>query len=548
MMEAQSLNDGMYSNSWQSERDAINQEVIEKQRWQNDYYYDYLRYNQYNPQTYQKVSDVVNKAQNGVRIEVSPNSQYSSSANRYSYSQAQHIKKANRAAEHRAWQEQRRVQLLQEAEQARLLREMEIQRKKEEKQRRYIHARDMDLQSSAGHYQRQHDQITYNVAEGYERTMNYQPEGTERIESQYIPSPSVSTYSVAAIVSKSGRAPIQLSLTGNETVKSTDYELEYEKELARSLKSMELRQPVFSLSSEEKQWAELLRQLSTSHSSALNHFLAKGNLTPSLITINHNKEYVFGNETETELFVVSPDGNTMTIYSFEEHYWDDDNLIQKIRQDGLKQFFKDSYVFNSKGGTVQYKDLKNMLPENITKFLPQIKTAMKLKIADNSTTMSYQRYQFAPQNVTGSLASLLTDGYVNKTDVVEAKVSLSGGGKAEMEGLATLKASAKGTEISFGGSTKFSALELNGHLSSGSIVSIGGNSYMFKIKGDGQIGAGFAAKAQINSGKLKVKANAPVFPGLYAGGGVQVEVKNITKKANSHSSGNGHGGGGGGGR
>ena len=389
--------------------------------------------------------------------------------------------------------------------------------------------------------------------------MNYQPEGTQQLQSQYIPSSSNSTKDIVAMIPKNGSNPIRLSLTGNEKVKSTNYELEYQKQLARSLKEMEsIELKRYEPFKEEKQWDEMQKQLSASHVSALNYFLNTENGNSKLITINPDGKYVFGNEDETKIFVVSPDGKTMQLYSFEEHYWDDDNMIQKIRQDGLGQFFNDSFEIG--GGKVDYKDLKDMSQEDLKKILPQIKA--KIVIAADNSSLSYQLYVFEPHNyephnIPLKVASLFTDGYVNNTDVIEGKVTLSAGSKVEMKGEAAI--------AHLQGSMKFSVLEFNGHVSRGNVVSLGDKSYMFKIKADGKIGAGVSEKASArlksNSGmEARISFDGTAFPGIYAGGGIKIEAKNITmgKKRTevenvptdkkSHSSGGGKGGGRRGGR
>lgn len=216
---AQSLNDGMYSEEWQRPRDSIantkphgaNAESI---KWLNGYYDNYIM-SPPDPQLMQKVSNAVKQAPRGVRFENSSYSQTHPSSNHVSYQQSQQIKKAQRDAEHRAWIEQRRLQ----QEQIRRQKEWEEQRKKEERQRRYVQGRDRELQNSAEHYQQQHNQISYNVTEGYERTMSYQPAGTEKLMSQYIPSSTASTYDISSVIAKNGNKMTKLNR--NEHVKSS---------------------------------------------------------------------------------------------------------------------------------------------------------------------------------------------------------------------------------------------------------------------------------------------------------------------------------------
>lgn len=553
LMNAQSLNDGMYNNQWENERDAINQEVIEKQRWQNDYYYEYLRNQQYNSQLYQKVNTAVNQAKGGIRIETSSYPPTSSSSKHTTNQQAQQMKKAQYEANHRAWQEQRRAQQAQAAEEARIRKKREEQRKREDKQRRYVQARDMDLQISAGHYQRQHNQITYNVTEGYERTMNYQPEGSQQLQSQYIPSSDKPTYDIAAIISKSGGGtPVSLAQPiSSLRIQYTDYELEREKELIRSIRSMEPQNPLFTPSVEEEtfthsteeeklKWNEFQEDLVPSHSAALNYFLTNDKAIPQLYSINNKGEFVFEANNKNKAFVISPDGLSLTIYTFEEHFWDDDNIINKIKNEDFKEFYNESFEFdyptlNSiKSEKIKFEDLKDMSPDKLKKLLPQIKAKMKMTIVDNSSTLSYQRYSFCPQTIRGSLAALLTDSYINETEVKSIKGQLSGGGKAE----ANINASLGLIENpSYGAAVKFSALEAGTSASQGSVVAIGNQSYLFNVKGDAKIGAGVSYKEkktlgqQTSKGEWGYEMEKPIFPGIYAGGGVNVEVKNITMKA-----------------
>lgn len=147
---------------------------------------------------------------NGVRIITSSCSNKSSSSNHVSYQQAQQIKKAQRDAQHRAWLEQKRQAEAQAAERRRL----EEQRRREEEERRrqirYEKLYDSEMQRTAQHAAQQQAKIAFRATEGRDFMYNYQFKGTEQLESGYIPSTDKSTYSVAAIVSKSGSKPIAL--------------------------------------------------------------------------------------------------------------------------------------------------------------------------------------------------------------------------------------------------------------------------------------------------------------------------------------------------
>lgn len=427
----------------------------------NDEFYDYVT-GASDPQLYQKVNDAVNKAPNGVRIETSPYSTTSSSSRHVSQQQAQQMKKAQYEANHRAWQEQRRAQQAQAAEEARIRKEREEQRKREDKQRRYVQARDMDLQISAGHYQRQHNQITYNVTEGYERTMKYQPEGSQQLQSQYIPSSDKPTYDIAAIISKSGGGtPVSLAQPiSSLRIQYTDYELE-------RLKSWKIVKPQNSKIPDDnkngKIWDEMRSKLDESQIQGIAYAMkatnvisvevidSLGNITtvkqgmlPTAMGINNKGNYVFeaisnpyciNEEHFDRIYEVSPNG-VLTYITLDEHFFDDENIIKMIREgrfnDELFNSLKINNLIKIEGGATSWKDLKGASPEKLKNLLPQIKAVFKMNLFDNSSTVKGKVVYYVPESSNMNLVFQLKDP-THSTLFGGFGGEVSAGGKGEVK-------------------------------------------------------------------------------------------------------------------
>lgn len=430
MLQAQSDSGlGHFTVEQIKERDAINQEVIEKQRWQNDYYYNYLRNNQHNSQLNQKVNNAVSQAKSGIRIETYSNHEISTPNKRATHQQTQQIKKNNRDAEHRAWLEQRQQAKALTAERHRL----EEQRKEIERQRKHDKILDSELQRTAVSAAQQQAKIEFRATEGRDFMYNYQPAGTEKIQSEYIPSQTTSTYNIASIISKSGSKPI--ALNGNEYYKASS---NWDEMLLKTMKKIELN-PVPFRDYGSNVWKELKGKLDDYQWQVLCYYLRSNNkqpvteeneigtfikmkeVLPLSIGINDEGRYIFESEDGNRIFSVSKDGRHLQIATFEEHFWDDENLVKKIKEDGLNQYIKDSYKIE---GKMNLKDLKEKSPEEIMTTLPRLKFQLKMMLADNSSGVTYQYFNLIPNN----------DLTPYQPHTIGVKGEISGGGKAEVSG------------------------------------------------------------------------------------------------------------------
>lgn len=219
----QSLNDGMYNENWENERDAINNSNQERQRWQEDYYYQQLmkQQQQRNTETERKVREATTRAQQGIQFSTD-NSTVRTPSSYASKQKAQaQMKKAQREAEHQQWLAQKRAAQAAAAERER----QRIERERIEQQRRYNEALANEYRSSAAHYNRLHNEVDYKATEGFERMIYTQPEGTERMQSGYMPSSThIQKADIQSVVSKhSSGKTVSLTLSGNEHISPSEW-------------------------------------------------------------------------------------------------------------------------------------------------------------------------------------------------------------------------------------------------------------------------------------------------------------------------------------
>lgn len=131
-----------------------------------------------------------------------------------------------------------------------------------------------------------------------------------------------------------------------------------------------------------------------------------GGELPVAIGINEKGNYIFESKpSEADLdddgrydrvYSVSPNG-VLTYATFDEHFFNDDNIIEMIQNGEIKDLIKwDKKIGNSFNVT----DLKNH-PEK----LEEIKTELKLSLFDNTSTIEVKRIWFAGKD---SAANVLT--------------------------------------------------------------------------------------------------------------------------------------------
>lgn len=446
IMYGQSLNDGMYSEEWKRERDAIVNGNQERQRWQEDYYYKQLmqQQQQRNAEIERKVRKATERAQQGIQFStdngtVRPQSSYATKQK----IQAQ-MKKARREAGHQQWLANKRTAQAAAAERARLERERKEREERERKEREERERRQRiynqtyadELWRSAPHYNQLHSNVDYKATEGFERMMYTQPEGTERIRSGYVPSSiHIAKSDIASIIPKhSNGKTVSLTLSGNEnSTLNSDWEQCMDKMF--TMEQVEFKHIKFDNKTgqyfddfkdklEDGQMQMLLYYMKSNNVQDVTYetdegtFIKKTGMIPNAVGKNNEGQYIFEANDGNRIFVVSENGRHMQVLTFEQHFWEDENIVKMIQQDGLGNYCKEAFKIK---GVLSYNELKNMTYEEIVTRLPEIKTEMKMTMVDNSDNIKYQYYYLAPQNENMPIGNA----------VMGVSAELSGGGKME---------------------------------------------------------------------------------------------------------------------
>jgi|GEM_PF-3744270 len=535
-----SLNDGMYSAEWTAERDAIALGVENRRKLMNGGYEDLFKNRDYDLE--KRLKDAVNRQNrasntSGLQIEYStPTQSRGTSTSRTTYSQSEQMKKARDAAAHQQWLEKKRIASEAAAERRRL----EEQRKREEQERRYQREYTRQMQQLERQYDQKHAKVEYQAHEGFYNMMNYQPEGTEIMESQYIPSTrTTSQADVGSIISKSKRnAQHVIRLNGDEHYKSTSsWDEAMSRMFAEDMKTLEERMKAVpeykSYSGEvydqirekldDVQRRELAFYLKLFNTKEIVEEKEDGDVIkqvgafPEAIGTTSTGQYVFESEDGKRVFRLSENCQHLQILTFDEHFFKDENIIAQIKKDGLKEYLGESFNLNELMPKVEMSlgknILKEMKDEDIKKIMPKLKTGIKLNLLDNSSKIKYQYVYIAPKeklSVTyhtfGGSIELLAGG---KADVsIGAETDSKATPKLAFKGSAGAKASF------FGGGL---AVEV------GNAAKVGEQYYMCtrKIKLNGDVG--FAAKK--GSGSLETNVLPLVSLGLETKG---YECENIT--------------------
>ncbi|MCQ2235314.1 MAG: hypothetical protein MJZ24_11315 [Paludibacteraceae bacterium] len=422
VLHGQSLNDGMYSDQWVSERDAIIYADLQNYRnWQNDAYYDYIR-NGTDPNIQSAVQNVVdrsrsaynNNAQSGIQITNESASRQTVKKGPSQAQIAQQRKKAQDEADHQAWLDQRRAAMRAAAESRR-------QAELERQHRIYEQAKVDGYRETANHYNNMHQEVDYMATEGVWQVITYQPSGTERIISQYIPSPQDSRLvDVGELVN--GKQVISL---GDKFLyeSSSNYD-EYLLQQMKQMKPIELPQRTI-IGEEAQYWDELRTKLNDVQLQNILDHLKKNNKgkLPHALGINDEGKYIFESEDGNHVFALSADGSSLQIGTFEENFWSDANFMKLIREDGLKKYLKDGISFKASGGSLDLTNLKKLSTKDLKNLLPEIKASMKLNLVDNSSTITYSQIWLLGSNYDVALKGELSSGGTVEANA-SAKLSL----------------------------------------------------------------------------------------------------------------------------
>lgn len=434
----QSLYDGMYSEEWKRERDAIANGNTERQRWQEDYYYQQImqQQQQRNAEIERKVREATARAQQGIQFSNDNSTVRTPSSYATKQKLQAQMKKAQREAEHQQWLANKRAAQAAAAERARQERERKEREERERRERIYNQTYADEMRNSATRYNRLHNEVDYKATEGFERMIYAQPEGTERMQSGYVPSSiHIQKAGIASIIPKhSSGKTVSLTLNGNEhSTLNSDWEQYMDKMF--TMERVEFKHIKFDNKTgqyfdelkdklEDGQMQMLLHYMKSNNVQEVTYetdegtFIKETGVIPNALGKNNEGQYIFEANDGNRIFVVSENGRHIQVLTFEQHFWENENIVKMIQQDGLGNYCKESFKIN---GVPSYSELKNMTYEEIVTRLPEIKAEMKMTIVDNSDKIKYQYYYLAPQNENVPIGNA----------VMGVSAEVSGGGKME---------------------------------------------------------------------------------------------------------------------
>lgn len=199
----------------------------EGEKWQTDYYYDYVKSGRSSIQ-YQKIEhgvrQAVNKAQSGISISHDNSSVRTSSRTQTSQRQQEQYQ---REKEHQEWLNQRQAAI----DAANEKRRLEEQRRQAEKIAKYNQAKENSLRMNAGYYAEMQNDLQYQATVGRDLIRNYRPEWEESFKAEFASSGSNdSKDDIASIVSRSSGNQQTITLTGHE---HSTLDSDWDKALAR---------------------------------------------------------------------------------------------------------------------------------------------------------------------------------------------------------------------------------------------------------------------------------------------------------------------------
>lgn len=248
---------------------------------------------------------------------------------------------------------------------------------------------------------------------------------------------------------------------------------------------------------------------------------------PDTLATNNKGEYLFQSSDSLTVFKVTSEG-TLQILRLENHFWEDDNIIKKIKENGLKKYFSDSFKFSyNKGGSYSLRELSEKDSLSLKRILPQVKAEIKMSLFNNNSKLSWKEFMISQEKnvLPGVMVSGIAGGEINLIAGPNAEVDVSGGINAENH--VTASASAKTSVL--GGSA---GLEI------GSVIKLGNRYYMSmgSAKGSVEIGVGIKTKRNQKNdviekdkkeGKeasINIEAGGSLAPGVYG----EVRIGGIT--------------------
>lgn len=185
-------------------------------------------------------------------------------------------------------------------------------------------------------------------------------------------------------------------------------------------------------------WDEIRTKLDDENFHLLAYFFKtyNGDERPQFLGITESGRYVFESIDGNRVFSVSNDANDLQAATFEEHSWDDENIIKAIQEKSFKEIIDDRFEFKFKGGEldvlgiedgkISFKDLGNLSPDNLRKLLPQLKAELKLKLFDNSSTITYEYMHLFNSHISLGAKAIVKDG---GNDNIGISLSVTGEGE-----------------------------------------------------------------------------------------------------------------------
>ncbi len=215
----------------------------------------------------------------------------------------------------------------------------------------------------------------------------------------------------------------------------------------------ERRQRQLELEQKEmKIWDEIKSKLDDVNYAQLCYILQynNGDERPKFLGITDSGRYIFESTDGNNVFSVSKDAHDIQTLTFEEHSWNDENIIRAIQEKSFKEVIDDRFEFEFKGGKLDFLDTKdgkitfgdldNFSPDKLRQLLPYIKGEIKLKLFDNSNKWSYEYTHLTDNHLsyggTVDVQSGLKDNISAsiKVDATGEKSELSSDGKPYFSG------------------------------------------------------------------------------------------------------------------
>ncbi len=473
--------------------------------------------------------------------------------------QKEQSKKAQRAAEHQAWLESRRAAQAEAARRAAEKRRLEEERRRAEQRRRYNEAYANEIRQSEARYGSLHNQVTYKATEGYNRMINAQPEGTERMQSGYVPSSiNVAKADIASIIPKhSSGYTVSLTLTGNErsSLNSSDYDKAMDDYFFRhQIKEIPKYDPEFWKKTKPAFDEQLPTQLASfiddGQQAFFKYIMRKNNgkELPIYEGVDEKGRFVFCSDDKHKIFLISKEDATIHILTIENHFGEDENVVAAMSRGSFKDQVKVSGRYNRGGylgeegniynkkktlieekkddkeaGDDKQREEKDNMSDNIKKMLiPQAEGKLVLNLRDNSLKWTEESYSVGQQ-------STLAGSKLNVSFVGGTKGEVSGGEKVEVtaSGSVSLSSGIKGG-VSVSGSVFSVGVEGNGGL----IVGIGNKYYMAVGNVGGSVNAGVEVGSKIGvqwNKKISAEAEAKIGVAKIKIGGTILECLNCAE-------------------